>query len=140
MAKGKKRASKEGSGNRKARVAAGKDVRRRAPVLLADGDIEYIKNPNRWPDQYQIQMYTELNMAKSPRGGGRKKNLPEFGFPLLEQAMGSDKETYKLSTIRKLLMAAALTIHPVKRHPGYILKRTAQLKRADGSPAVITFA
>lgn len=128
MPKGKARKTKEGRGNRKVRAAAGKDVRRRSPVLLDGADIDYIKNPNRWPTERQLVNYTELNMAKTPRGGGKKSNVPTFAFPLIEQAMGTDLETYKVPAVARLLRAACFTIQPVKRYPGYVLKRTDNLK------------
>ena len=127
MAKGKKRAHKESRGNRKARALAGKKVRSRKLNIEDTSAFQYVQHVHgSYPSVEQLQLYHELNQEKKPRGGGRKKNVPVFPFPLIEQAMGEDG-SHKTEAVARLLHAAYLTVQPVRRYPGYVLKRTNKI-------------
>ncbi len=114
---------------------SGKNCSRRAGKgpLLRVSENEQVRNEasRRWTNKEQDQAYFELNrteLGKAQRGGRAGKKPPTFFFPLLEQAMGADNESWKLDTIRELFKCASLKLKPVKRYPGYILERTYNLK------------
>lgn len=122
----KKRASKTSSGARKARAGRydhGNGPSRKAPI--ADHETAaFLKaqSRDRWPtEETKVQYYT-LNLAKEKRGPSRKRPSP-LGLPLMEQAMG-----HGTKEIARLLTAASLKMKRVRRHPGWILVRTYNLK------------
>jgi len=120
----RKRSKKESSGARKVRADKGISKRRGKVV---EGDIGYIKNPNRWPSEDQLVKYAEMNQEKKPRGGSRRKKPMDVFFPLLEQAVG-DNQPHKAKTVGYLLTCAALKVARVRRYPGWITQRTYDLK------------
>jgi hypothetical protein len=78
---------------------------------------------NRWPTQDIMQKSWEMLKDRKTRRPGKKAIKPmDTGFTLLDALIDKGK------TLETLLTAASLKIKRVKRHPGYVLIRTYNLK------------
>ena len=127
MGSKRQRSHKTSSGARKARANKGINGKRRSPAPANEQTMEFIRhqNLNRWPTEESLQKQWELEQDKqaSRPPVGRIKPA-DLGFPLLEQAVSTEQ---KELSIKKLLVAAALKLKRVKRHPGWVLQRTYNL-------------
>jgi hypothetical protein len=123
---GSKRKGKVSSGKRAKRAARhenGNGPTRKRPIADQAG-MNFLRHQNehRWPSEETMIKAAELAKEKIKRGRP-KAPLARLGFPLLEQAMANGSKA-----ITTLLVASSLKIKKVRRHPGWVLQRTYNLK------------
>jgi len=117
------RARKTSSGKRRA-GRTGKNLGRRSSPIADPVKLAFLKGQDngRWPSDETCDKYAKLNREKKVKGRPGK-NLAPLGFPLMEAAMA-----HGTASLEKLLIAASLKVKRVKRHPGWVLQRTYNLK------------
>jgi hypothetical protein len=98
---------------------------RRGRVIADKDGYNFLKSQasNRWPTATIMQKSWEMLKDRKTRRPGRKAIKPmDTGFTLLDALID------KGPALETLLTAASLKIKRVKRHPGYVLIRTYNLK------------
>jgi hypothetical protein len=83
----------------------------------------------RRPTKDTGDLYAKLNKQRFVPGqvGASKREPSRLGFPLLE-ALAFHENPKTVDAIATLLVAASLKVKRVKRHPGWVLQRTYNLK------------
>ena len=121
-----KRPRKKNVSNGSKAGRAGRQMERRGPAIGNQAQASFLKHQadNRWPEQAVLDKYAELN-AKKHQPSRQIKKPNRLGFPLMEQAMHGINGTV---IVGKLLTAACLKFKRVKRHPGWILETTYNMK------------
>lgn len=123
---GSKRKGHVSSGKRAKRAARqenGNGPSRKRPIADQAG-MNFLRHQAeyRWPSEETMIKAAELSKEKIKRGAP-KKPMARMGFPLLEQALATSTKA-----VQTLLVASSLKIKNVRRHPGWVLQRTYNLK------------
>jgi hypothetical protein len=123
---GSKRKGKLSSGKRAKRAARhenGNGPTRKRPIANQAG-MNFLRHQDehRWPSEKTMDLAHELSTEKIKRGRP-KAPLARLGFPLMEQALATSTKA-----VQTLLVASSLKIKNVRRHPGWVLQRTYNLK------------
>jgi hypothetical protein len=123
MAEKKTRGTRVSSGARKNHD--GENRRRREPVHVCEATSDFVRKQanRRWPEQWQVEKYAEMNASKHQNRGratGKRITPREVSWPLIHELAPA--------LLDKLLTAASLKVKRVKRDPGFVLIRQWNLK------------
>jgi hypothetical protein len=106
----------------------GADQLSHKPIIANQAVADFLKTQgrDRRPTRETGDTYALLNRKRHvPGKPGRKPE--QLGFPLLESLMEHTNPKNRWA-VKMLLVAASLKVKRVKRHPGWVLQRTYNLK------------
>jgi hypothetical protein len=126
------RKKKVSSGARKARaIREGANQGSHKRPIADEAVMSFLRSQDllRWPLKDTADLYAKLNRQRHVAGqaGGSKRVPSSLGFPLLE-TLAFHENPKTVDAVATLLVAAALKVKRVKRHPGWVLQRTYNLK------------